>query len=120
MTDDFWTGGSRGELLIARCQDCLRYLHPPPPVCAQCGGRSIGAEVVSGRATLWSWTMNRYAFSPSMEPPYLVALVELEEQSGLRLVTNIVGCSPDDLSIGMALHVEFEPADDVFVPVFAP
>jgi uncharacterized OB-fold protein len=116
----FWSGGANGELLIARCQDCGWYVHPPLPVCSSCRGRNIQPEPVSGRGTVWSCTINRYQYAPGMQPPYVVAFVELDEQPGLRLLTNVVGCEPDTVTIGMPVHVVFEPAGDAFVPVFTP
>jgi uncharacterized OB-fold protein len=57
---------------------------------------------------------------PMIEPPYVVGIVEIEEQPGVRLTTNIIGCEEEDLAIGMALEVEFEECDDVFLPMFKP
>ena len=58
---------------------------------------------------------------PGFNPPYVVAIVELEEQPGLRLTTNVVGCEPEDVEIGMAVKVVFEDVgDDVFLPLFEP
>jgi len=51
----------------------------------------------------------------------VVAIVELEEQAGLRLTTNLVGCAPADVAIGMPVRVVFEDAGDgVFLPLFEP
>ena len=117
-TAAFWTGGANGELLIARCQACGWWLHPPLPVCRRCRGCDIAAEAVSGRATLWSYTVNRYQWTPALIPPYVIAEVELAEQEGLRLLTALVDC--DEPTIGMALRARFERAGDAWVPVFGP
>jgi uncharacterized OB-fold protein len=117
-TRPFWTGGADGVLLIERCQTCGRYRHPPAPVCAECHGRELAPEAVSGRATVWSFTVNRYPWAPGIEPPYVLAEVELEEQAGLRLLTAIVDC--DEVTIGMPVSVRFEVSGDAWIPVFAP
>jgi uncharacterized protein len=117
-TAAFWSGGAVGELRIVRCQACGWWLHPPMPLCPQCHGRALVPEVVSGRGTVWSFTVNRYQWNPALEPPYVLAEVELEEQPGLRLLTAIVDC--DDVVIGMPVQVRFEPAGDAWAPVFAP
>ena len=61
---------------------------------------------------------------PGPELPYVIAIVELPEQAGLRLTTNVVGCAPEDVRIGMPMRVVFEhhpdPDGDVFIPLFAP
>ena len=55
-----------------------------------------------------------------MPVPYDIAIVELVEQQGLRFITNVVGCAPKDVYIGMPVHVAFEQHGEVFVPVFTP
>jgi uncharacterized OB-fold protein len=117
-TSAFWTGGAHGELRITRCQACGWWLHPPAPVCRRCHGRQIEAEATSGRATVRSFTVNRYAWTAELQPPYFLAEVELEEQPGLRLLTSIVDC--EDVQIGMPVQVRFEQAGDCWIPVFAP
>ena len=117
-TAPFWTGGAVGELRIARCRGCGFWLHPPLPVCRRCRSTDIAPEATSGRGTVWSWTTNRYPWSAALEPPYVLAEVELEEQAGLRLLTTIVDC--DEVAIGLPVTVRFEPAGDTWIPVFAP
>jgi uncharacterized OB-fold protein len=50
----------------------------------------------------------------------VIAIVEIEEEPAVRLTTNIVGCSPDDVHIGMPVQATFEQYDDVWLPVFQP
>jgi len=115
----YWTGGRDGRLLIQRCATCARWAHPPRAECAVCGG-ALAPQPVSGDATVYSFTVNHHRFNPSVPVPYVVALVELVEQEGLRLPTNIVGCEPAEVRIGMAVHVAFEDHGAVWVPVFLP
>jgi uncharacterized OB-fold protein len=75
---------------------------------------------VSGFATIVACTVNHKAWAPGDEVPYAIAIVEIEEQAGLRLTTNIVGCLPEDVQVGMRVRVSFEAAGDVFVPLFRP
>ena len=75
---------------------------------------------MSGRATLAAVTVNHQMWMPMIEPPYVIALVEIEEQPGVRLTTNIVECAEEDLAIGMELGVAFEHYEDVYLPVFRP
>ena len=114
----FWRGGEHGQLLIQRCRTCGRWSHPPLPICRSCHGRDLAPEPVSGRGTVWSYTVNRHQWAVGLEPPYVVAEVELEEQAGLRLLTSIVDC--DEVTIGMPVSVRFEPAGEAWIPVFAP
>lgn len=120
----FWTGGGQGSLRFLRCADCGYYLHPPSPICRKCLSENIEGATVSGRGHVVTFTVNQQQWQPGIEPPYNVALVELVEQRGLRLTTNIVGCPPERIEIGMPVTVEFEqaagPSEPVFVPVFRP
>jgi uncharacterized OB-fold protein len=117
---DFWTGGSEGSLRIQRCGHCEYYVHPPAPVCRRCKAmEKLDPVEVSGDATVITYTINHHPWSEGQEP-YAMALVQLDEQADLRLVTNIVGCPLEDIHIGMRVHAVFEQVDDIFVPVFAP
>ena len=117
---DFWTGGRQGELRIVRCNDCGYYIHPPSPRCPQCLGDDVEPTPVSGRGVVYTYTVNRREWSPGLEVPYVIAVVQLDEQSDLRLMTNIVGCSADEVAIDMPVHVEFREQGEAFVPVFRP
>lgn len=116
----FWTGGSEGELRFLRCMDCGYHLHPPAPICRRCLSETLEVAAVSGLGHVVTFTINRQQWRPGVEVPYNIALIELVEQPGLRLTTNIVGCALDDIKVGMAVTVTFERVGEVFVPVFAP
>ncbi len=115
----FWTGGARGELLILRCQACRYWVHPPSSPCPICGGGLV-PERVSGKGTVFTYTVNWHPFNPEVPVPILIAIVELPEQEGLRFTTNIVGCGPEDVRIGLPVDVRFEQHGEVWVPVFIP
>lgn len=114
----FWTGGREGCLLITRCEDCGRRTHPPVPRCPFCLSDRAAPSPVSGRARVYSFTINHQQWSSGLEVPYVIAVVALEEQADVRLLTNIVGCPVEEVAIGMPVEVEFDQRADVFVPVF--
>lgn len=115
----FWTSGADGHLRFLRCQACGYHLHPPLPRCPVCGSRDVAPEVVSGRGVVWSFTVNHHSWDGGTEP-YAIGLVELAEQEGLRLTTNLVGVAPDDVRIGAPVRVVFEQHGDVYFPLFEP
>jgi uncharacterized OB-fold protein len=117
----FWEGASDRKLLILRCQKCGTYIHLPRPVCRVCQSFDLSPEEVSGRATLYSYTITYKAFHPFFvdRVPYVVAAVELAEQAGLRLVSNLVDIDEAAIEFGMPLTVDFEELDpELTVPVF--
>ena len=87
-------GGADGELRFLRCGACGYWIHPPAPICPQCHSKKLAPEAVSGRASLHTYTVNHQPWIPGFDPPYVIAIVELAEQEGLRLTTNVVGVAP--------------------------
>ena len=75
---------------------------------------------MSGRGQVVTFTINHQPWNPTVQVPYVIALIELDEQKGLRLATNIVGCPPSDVRIGMRVRVTFLERDDVWLPLFKP
>ena len=118
-----WTGGSDDRLLIAWCAACEKWIQPPAADCPDCSGALV-ARPVSGRGTVFTYTVNYQPFMPTVPVPYVIAIIELEEQSDLRIATNIVDCESDSVSVGLPVEVRFErqdiDGDSVYFPVFAP
>ena len=113
----FWTSGADGLLRFVRCQACGYYLHPPSPWCPECGGSDLVPEAVSGRGVVHSFTVNHQPWDGD-STPYVVALVELDEQPGLRLTTNLVRCGVDEVAIDLPVQVVFEQRGEVYFPLF--
>jgi uncharacterized OB-fold protein len=116
----FWTSGEDGRLRFLRCDQCGFFVHPPSPICPKCLCKRLTPTAVSGRATVATFTVNHQPWIPGYDPPYVVAIIEIEEQPSVRLMTNIFGCAPDDVRIGMPVQVAFEHHDDVWLPLFEP
>jgi uncharacterized OB-fold protein len=119
-TEAFWQGGAQGRLMMHRCRTRQTWFHPPTPICPCCGSLDVGPEPVSGRGTVRSFTVNYNAWTPGLEEPYVVAIVELEEQPGLQFLTNIVHCPPEQVAIDMPVQVTFLQQDDIWLPLFEP
>ncbi len=119
-TQHYWDGTKQGELRLQKCDSCHSTYFPPRPFCPECGAREVSVVTASGRGTLYSYVINHLP-SPGFEPPFAIAVVELEE--GPRLMSNIVDCeqTPEALQLDMALEVTFERlSDDITLPQFRP
>ena len=116
----FWTSGADGRLRFQRCTDCGTLRHPSGPVCRSCRSDRTEVAEVSGRGVVQSCTTNYQQWSPDYPAPYSVAVVAIEEDPRIRLTTNIVGCAPDEVVIGMRVRVRFEQEEDVWLPLFEP
>ena len=119
-TAPYWQSGADGILRLATCQSCGWRMHPPQPVCPRCRQTEIAFEPVSGKGHVQSWTINRYPWTKGLTPPYLIAEVELVEQSGLIIMTNLVDCALNAAHIGMPVEVTFEHVGDTWIPDFRP
>lgn len=110
----FWAATAERRLTLAFCPDCSRLRYPPTPHCPACLQPLTGSREVSGRATLHAWTTVHAGLVPGLDVPYLVAEVELDEQPGLVLTSNLVGPDPaPGLRIGAPLELEWsEPYED--------
>jgi 3-oxo-4,17-pregnadiene-20-carboxyl-CoA hydratase alpha subunit len=116
-TEFFWEGVARGELLIQRCSSCGTLRHPPRPACGACRSFEWDTVRASGRGEVYSHVTMHHPVVPPFEAPYDVALIELEE--GVRIVSNVTGIPPDEVSIGMPVEVVFEKVDDeLTLPLF--
>jgi uncharacterized OB-fold protein len=85
-----------------------------------CGSADVVPEAASGRGTVVTYTVNHQPWLPDMDVPYVLAIVELDEQPGLRLTTRLTGIDRSDVAIDMRVQVGFEPVEDIWLPVFAP
>jgi len=120
-TKAYWEACRAGRLAMMRCQACRWIIHPPRPVCSRCRSRDVKLEDLSGRATVVTYTVNHQRWMPGLEVPYVIGVVGLAEQRGLRLTTNLVEVAPEDVKIGMPVRVRFrEMSDEIALPVFAP
>jgi len=120
-TRGYWEGCGRGDLVLQRCRACKTVQHRPRAVCASCLSGEIEHFVASGRGSVYTYTITNQNQAPGFREacPYVLAYVDLEE--GPRLLTNIVGCQPADVSIGMSVAVDFAPAEGgLAVPRFRP
>jgi acetyl-CoA acetyltransferase/uncharacterized OB-fold protein len=116
----FWTSGADGTLRLPRCRECQVLLHPSMVVCPGCHHDQPEMVAVSGRATVLGYTVNHQQWLPGYPPPYVIAVVAVDEDPAVRLTTNIVNAAPEDVHVGMVVEVVFEQHDDVWVPLFQP
>jgi len=106
----FWAGAREGELRIQRCAECGELRHPPGPMCPRCHATKRDHVTAEGRGVVHSYVVHHHPPVPGLTPPYVVALVELDE--GVRMVGNLLGCPPEDAYVGMPVELEFQRMDD--------
>ncbi len=123
LTRFYWEHARQHQLAILRCGDCGSFVHPPRPLCRGCLSDDLAPHVMSGRGRVHSYTLTHYVFHPAFADavPYPVALVELEEDPGVRIVSNLVQIDPRRIRSGMAVEVVFEDvSEEISLPMFRP
>ncbi len=119
----FWEAAARHVLTVARCSNCGTFAIPPDIACSACASPDpeFRFEAVSGRGTLRTWTVVRQSFLPGFDDdvPFVLVDVELEEQSGLRMIGRLLDGPDAPLRLGAAVTVAFEDiAEGISVPAF--
>ncbi len=117
----FWDSLKEHAMRLQRCADCGKIRHYPRPVCDSCYSMEVDWVRASGRGKIHSWTITHHAFHPGFlgDLPMMLATVDLEE--GVRICAQIRDVAPDQLSVGMAVRVDYEDATAALtLPIFRP
>ena len=116
----FWEGCRRHELLLPRCRPCGDYFFYPRLLCPRCLSKDLEWAKSTGRGKVYSFSVvHTRFFGQPWEVPYAVAIIQLDE--GVRMLSNVVECSPDDVTVGMSVEVVFEDVtQEVTLPKFRP
>lgn len=117
----YWDAARRHELVLQRCQECGHYRYPPGDTCPRCLSDRLAWVKVSGRGSIYTWVVFHQVYHQAFanDAPYAVVVVQLEE--GVRLVTNLVDCKTEDIEIGMAVEVVFDDVtEEITLPKFRP
>lgn len=112
LLDAYHEGLARGELRVPRCTSCGTAQFPPRAVCPACATPGATEWVTTrGRGRVWSFGVFHKAYlpEPAPQPPYGVAVVQLDE--GPKVITNIVSVPPSEIRVGMAVEAVFGTQD---------
>ena len=111
VVDDRETGGyfraaQQGKIAILFCKNCDCSIHLPRPRCPTCHTDQTEWREVSPTGTIYSWTVVERQSHPAFPVPYTIALVELTEVPGVRLLTHFEG--RPELREGMPMTAVFD------------
>ena len=117
----FFEAARRHELVVQRCARCGTPRFPARSICSRCLSRDASWTPVSGRGTVFSFAVMHQAYHPGFaaEVPYAVVVIQLEE--GVRMLSNLVGCPVGDVRVGLPVEVVFDDVTpEVTLPKFRP
>ncbi|HEX4011450.1 MAG TPA: Zn-ribbon domain-containing OB-fold protein [Solirubrobacteraceae bacterium] len=121
LTAPYWEAAREHRLVIQRCDACGRLSHPPVASCPACHGSALRWDPMSGEGEVYAFTWVSHSVHPvsTGKTPYILVLVALAE--GPRILTNLRDCAPEDVRVGLPVHVTFEDVSDtVSLPQFTP
>ena len=117
----FWESCNNHELRFQKCQHCGFVRWPPSIICPECYSEEAYWITATGKGKVYTYAVYHQAYHPAFEGelPYVIAVVELAE--GPHLLTNIVNCSPDEITCEMPVVVTWENISKEFsLPKFKP
>ena len=94
----FYEALKQGKLLGLKCNECGAHTTPPKKVCLECASEDMNVVDLKGTGEIKTIT-TIYVSPEGMQPPYSIALVELDE--GPWLMGNIVGIDPDKADLDL-------------------
>jgi uncharacterized OB-fold protein len=117
----FWDAAREERLIIQKCSACGEHVFYPRIACPHCSADSLEWVQASGKGTVYSYTVVE-ANAPSAflaDMPFVVAVIRLEE--GVQMLSNVIGCDPQDVECDMPVEVVFEKRNEEFtLPKFKP
>ena len=121
LTQAFWDGARRHEMLFQHCQACGNWQHPPTPTCTNCVSTDLKFEEVTGRGAIYSYTIMYHVgdkrFAAAV--PYASVIVELDEAPGVLIAGNLLGVPASEAHVGRRVRVIFEQlTDQITLPQF--
>ena len=117
--EDFWEAVMRRELVFQRCPSCKEWQHPPRPCCQRCKSFDLEWVKSSGKGRIFSWVVFTREVNPAFKIPYEVVVVEMEDEKGVRFVSNMVGTKPEEIRFDMPVELTWiQVTEDQPLPVF--
>lgn len=109
--------------MVQQCVACGIKRHRPAAGCYRCGASESLWTEVPGRGSIYTYCVVERAFHPAFveDVPYVVALIEIDDQSCLRFLSRIIDCDPAIVAVGMPVDVVFADAgNNIVLPYWAP
>lgn len=103
----FWAYLRAGKLMIQRSRSTGEYVFYPRLIAPRSGTDDLEFVEVGGFGTVYSTTVMRRPAKHGGD--YNACVVDLDE--GVRMLSRIVDCAPDEVHIGMHVQAVIKPVD---------
>ena len=107
---------AQGEFRIQQCDACARHVFYPRVLCPHCGSTQLGWRMASGNGVVYACSV--IMGKPGTNSDYAVVLVDLQE--GVRLMSHVVDCDQHTVTIGMPVSARIIEKEGKPLVVFAP
>lgn len=116
----FWENAERGVLSAQHCGQCGNLQFYPRVVCVKCFSTDLGWQPLSGKGRVHSFTIVRYPANPVFKDDTPIIFAEIELEEGIRIHSDITRCSPEEVTMGIPVRVEFSPtaSEKIHLPHF--
>jgi uncharacterized protein len=108
-TEAYWEACNQERLVMQRCTACHKFRWHPAPICIHCQAEGFAWAPLSGRGRVYTWTVITHPIHPAAfaKVPYVVVEVELDEQPGLRMLSNLIDVDPDKITFNAPVTLGF-------------
>ena len=121
-TAAFWAATKERKLTYQQCDGCGTVVWHPRAHCTGCLDGTLRWRTSQGRGVVYSFSVIRQSYHPFFRGrvPFAVAWIDLDE--GPRVLSNLTGVADPtrDVKIGMRVAVEWEPHEELAIPLFKP
>jgi uncharacterized OB-fold protein len=102
----YWSALAENRLQLPRCSRCQHTWSPPSPRCPHCGAEEHGWRELDGHGRVYSWVVVHRPMDEAFaaEGPYTIAVVELDDADGARLVGRLLGPPEQPVTAGAAVR----------------
>ena len=107
--EPYWEACNEERLSMQRCEACSRLRWHPSPRCGDCGSADYAWDTLTGLGKINTWTVVTHPVHPAAieKVPYVVVVVDLDDQPGLLMVSNLVDCDPNNIRFEQRVQVAY-------------
>tara|TARA_B100000315_G_C14161586_1_gene400310 strand:- start:101 stop:523 length:423 start_codon:yes stop_codon:yes gene_type:complete len=112
-TKPFWDGTKEHKLLLPKCKETGQVFFYPRAISPFPRSVNMDFDWVesTGKGKVWTYSVHYMGPTKAYKGEvYVVALIDLDD--GVKMMSNIVECDPESVTIGMEVEVVFEDATE--------